>query len=210
MVEDVTRTVQFYRDVLGFELVAAFPRTGPFAWALMRRGSVELVFEARASLVAALPGLAVMPFTVSGEGSDVWREGMVDLLSTNLDGVAGLRTIDPATILARLRVVRRELGEGVAGALNIPRHRGEHATVVQREARRQRTFSLRRGRTGLNISSKLVTQLRNKVASMPRDSMTPQDQRPYRSVLYIPASRPRARSPPPPTPRSFSAPWPRR
>jgi class 3 adenylate cyclase/tetratricopeptide (TPR) repeat protein len=50
---------------------------------------------------AAAPGLAVLPFDVRGEGLDVWREGMVDLLSTNLDGAAGLRTIDSRTVLAR-------------------------------------------------------------------------------------------------------------
>lgn len=51
----------------------------------------------------ALPGLAVLPFEVTGAGLDVWREGMVDLLSTNLDGVAGLRTINSRTVLARWR-----------------------------------------------------------------------------------------------------------
>jgi tetratricopeptide (TPR) repeat protein len=52
---------------------------------------------------AALPGVAVLPFSVRGEGLDVWREGMVDLVSTNLDQVAGLRAIDSRTVLARWR-----------------------------------------------------------------------------------------------------------
>jgi tetratricopeptide (TPR) repeat protein len=47
------------------------------------------------------PGIAVLPFEVRGEGLDAWREGMVDLLSTNLDGAAGLRAIDSRTVLAR-------------------------------------------------------------------------------------------------------------
>jgi tetratricopeptide (TPR) repeat protein/TolB-like protein len=51
----------------------------------------------------AAPGIAVLPFSVSGPGLDEWREGMVDLLSTNLDGVAGLRAIDSRTVLARWR-----------------------------------------------------------------------------------------------------------
>jgi tetratricopeptide (TPR) repeat protein len=42
-----------------------------------------------------------MPFEIRGEGLDAWREGMVDLLSTNLDGAAGLRAIDSRTVLAR-------------------------------------------------------------------------------------------------------------
>lgn len=49
----------------------------------------------------AAPGIAVLPFTVQGEGLDVWREGMVSLLSTGLDGAAGLRAIDNRTVLAR-------------------------------------------------------------------------------------------------------------
>lgn len=47
------------------------------------------------------PAVAVLPFNVRGEGLEVWREGMVDLLSTGLDGVAGLRAIDSRTVLAR-------------------------------------------------------------------------------------------------------------
>jgi class 3 adenylate cyclase/tetratricopeptide (TPR) repeat protein/TolB-like protein len=50
---------------------------------------------------SAAPGIAVLPFTVRGAGLEVWKEGMVDLLSTNLDGVAGLRSIDSRTVLAR-------------------------------------------------------------------------------------------------------------
>jgi len=47
--------------------------------------------------------IAVLPFAVQGEGFDLWREGMVDVLSANLDGVAGLRVIDSRTVLARWR-----------------------------------------------------------------------------------------------------------
>jgi class 3 adenylate cyclase/tetratricopeptide (TPR) repeat protein len=50
---------------------------------------------------AAAPGIAVLPFSVRGPDLDVWREGMVDVLSTNLDGAAGLRAIDSRTVLAR-------------------------------------------------------------------------------------------------------------
>jgi tetratricopeptide (TPR) repeat protein len=50
---------------------------------------------------ARLPAIAVLPFTVRGQGLEVWREGMVDLLSMGLDGTAGLRAIDNRTLLAR-------------------------------------------------------------------------------------------------------------
>ncbi len=52
--------------------------------------------------------IAVLPFTVRGPGFEVWRDGMVDLLSMGLDGAAGLRAIDSRTLLARWR---EEIGD---------------------------------------------------------------------------------------------------
>lgn len=50
------------------------------------------------------PTIAVLPFEVEGDdGARVWREGAVDLLSTQLDGALGLRAIDARTVLARWR-----------------------------------------------------------------------------------------------------------
>lgn len=51
----------------------------------------------------AAPAVAVLPFTVRGEGLEIWRDGMVEALSTNLDGAGGLRAIDSRTVLARWR-----------------------------------------------------------------------------------------------------------
>ncbi|MHC4094126.1 MAG: BTAD domain-containing putative transcriptional regulator [Planctomycetota bacterium] len=51
----------------------------------------------------AAPSIAVLPFSVRGEELAVLREGMVDLLSTGLDGAGGLRTIPAGTLLARWR-----------------------------------------------------------------------------------------------------------
>jgi len=47
--------------------------------------------------------LAVMPFRTSGPETDVWREGMMDMLTTNLDGMGGLQGVSTRTVLARLR-----------------------------------------------------------------------------------------------------------
>ena len=55
MVENVAETVAFYRDLLGFKLVMAVPENTPFAWALMQRDEVEVMFQERASLAADLP-----------------------------------------------------------------------------------------------------------------------------------------------------------
>lgn len=49
------------------------------------------------------PAIAVLPFRVAGPDADLWREGMVDLFYNNLDGVAGLRAIDPPAVLSRWR-----------------------------------------------------------------------------------------------------------
>ncbi|MGH7649685.1 MAG: hypothetical protein ACREND_16340, partial [Gemmatimonadaceae bacterium] len=46
--------------------------------------------------------VAVFPFAVRGNADlSFLQSGMVSLLSTNLDGAAGLRTLDPRTVLAR-------------------------------------------------------------------------------------------------------------
>jgi tetratricopeptide (TPR) repeat protein/TolB-like protein len=49
------------------------------------------------------PGIVVVPFSTSGGELDVLQEGMVDILSTNLDGMGGYRAIAGRTVLARWR-----------------------------------------------------------------------------------------------------------
>lgn len=61
MVEDVNRTVEFYADNLGFELLSSVPEEGKFDWAMMRRDSVEIMFQARSSLGEEIPALADAP-----------------------------------------------------------------------------------------------------------------------------------------------------
>jgi serine/threonine-protein kinase len=50
---------------------------------------------------AAAPGVAVLPFSVAGSELQEWREGLVNLISTGLDGAGGLRAIDSRTVFAR-------------------------------------------------------------------------------------------------------------
>ncbi|HEY8198004.1 MAG TPA: serine/threonine-protein kinase [Gemmatimonadales bacterium] len=47
----------------------------------------------------AVEMLAVLPFHTSGPGVDFLSEGMMDLLATNLRGVAGINTVDPRAVL---------------------------------------------------------------------------------------------------------------
>lgn len=69
MVEDVGRTVAFYRDVLGFafvvgvlegsrESVTQWPAAGPLAFAMVERGLARLMFETRSAMAADLPRFA--------------------------------------------------------------------------------------------------------------------------------------------------------
>ena len=78
-------------------------------WFLFGLAGVYVVFSdgaprfgpAEAGADEATAGIAVLPFDVRGQDLEVWREGMVDLLSAGLDGVGGFRTIDSKTVLAR-------------------------------------------------------------------------------------------------------------
>ena len=47
--------------MLGFNLVMTVPENGPFEWALMKRGNVEMMFQARASLTQDLPLFKELP-----------------------------------------------------------------------------------------------------------------------------------------------------
>ncbi|HUW18534.1 MAG TPA: VOC family protein [Sedimentisphaerales bacterium] len=66
MVEDVNRTVDFYSDILGFEfmmgvpensqeVVTAKPPDRVLAFAVMKAGDVEMMFQAKQSLVEEIP-----------------------------------------------------------------------------------------------------------------------------------------------------------
>lgn len=50
---------------------------------------------------SAAPGIAVLPFRVADPELELWREGIIDALYYNLDGVAGLRAISPRAVLSR-------------------------------------------------------------------------------------------------------------
>jgi uncharacterized glyoxalase superfamily protein PhnB len=69
MVEDVTRTVEFYREALGFTFllgvpegtkntVVDWPPPGPLAFAIVQSGQARLMFQTMTSLAAELPRLA--------------------------------------------------------------------------------------------------------------------------------------------------------
>jgi serine/threonine-protein kinase len=47
--------------------------------------------------------VAVLPFRTSGADLELWREGLMDVLSANFDDVGGLHAIDTRTVLSRWR-----------------------------------------------------------------------------------------------------------
>ena len=65
MVEDVARTIAFYREVLGFQVLTTLPEQEPFDFAIVQRDSVELMFQSRASLSDNVPALTGAPIGAS-------------------------------------------------------------------------------------------------------------------------------------------------
>ena len=65
MVEDVARTLAFYRETLGFELLTTVPDQAPFDFAMVKRDGVELMFQSRASLSENVPALIGSPIGAS-------------------------------------------------------------------------------------------------------------------------------------------------
>ncbi len=63
MVKDVNKTIEFYKEVLGFELINTVPESGEYEWAQVKLGKVELMFQTQASLVKGIAGFeGVSPF----------------------------------------------------------------------------------------------------------------------------------------------------
>ncbi|HEX5963522.1 MAG TPA: BTAD domain-containing putative transcriptional regulator, partial [Gemmatimonadales bacterium] len=79
----------------------------------------------------AAPGVAVLPFAVQDGSLANWREGLVDLVSIDLSGVAGLRPVDSRTLLARWRerVAGADIPE-LATALEVAERAGARYAVV--------------------------------------------------------------------------------
>jgi class 3 adenylate cyclase/tetratricopeptide (TPR) repeat protein len=82
---------------------AAAALVGLVALYAASRDTVTDLTPEEAIAADAAPGIAVLPFTVNDPELATWREGMVDLMTVNLDGVPGLRPIASRTVLARWR-----------------------------------------------------------------------------------------------------------
>ena len=85
-------------------------------WSRSARDAGERVPSAARSGQAEGPMLAVLPFTVRGSPELAYLgEGMVDLLSTKLDGAGDLRTMDPHALLGAVRRLSATPGDLARG-----------------------------------------------------------------------------------------------
>ena len=84
-------------------LVAISLAIGAAGGYVLVTGGERLIGPTEAGADEAPAAIAVLPFRVSGADLEVYREGMVDLFSTNLDGFAGHRSVDSRTVMARWR-----------------------------------------------------------------------------------------------------------
>jgi uncharacterized glyoxalase superfamily protein PhnB len=57
MVEDVRKTIGFYQNVLGFEVVTTVEDEDEIGFAIMHRDQIEIMFQSRKSLSENVPAL---------------------------------------------------------------------------------------------------------------------------------------------------------
>ena len=55
IVEDVNKTVEFYKRTLGFEVVMTVPESGVFDFAMLKLDNVTIMLQSRKGYVEALP-----------------------------------------------------------------------------------------------------------------------------------------------------------
>ena len=93
MVKDVNKTVAFYKDVLGFEVVMTVPETGKLDWAWMKRDEVNVMFQSRADMSQAIPALRNAPVGATMT-LYVMMEGVADLFK-QLKDHEKIRVVEP-------------------------------------------------------------------------------------------------------------------
>jgi tetratricopeptide (TPR) repeat protein/TolB-like protein len=81
-------------------------------------------------VASAAETIAILPFNASGPGVDLLSEGMVDLLSTNLRGVGGIRTVEPRAVLRRWSAHGKGAVGSVDQALALGRELGAGSVVM--------------------------------------------------------------------------------
>jgi catechol 2,3-dioxygenase-like lactoylglutathione lyase family enzyme len=75
VVTDIARSTAFYRDILGFAIVATVPDQAPFAFVWLRRGDVNIFLNDRRTVGEHDPELAKKPIGGSGLTPDIREIG---------------------------------------------------------------------------------------------------------------------------------------
>lgn len=92
IVSDIDRSLRFYRDVLGFSVVATVPDAAPFVFLWLQRDGISVFLNAREGVSADLPALAARPLGGTNtlfmvlEADDI--ESGVDALFAEVSGRA--------------------------------------------------------------------------------------------------------------------------
>jgi DNA-binding SARP family transcriptional activator/TolB-like protein len=109
----------------------------------------------RAPGIPAVRSIAVLPFNVQGENIEFLREGMVDLLSRNVDIFSGVRAVPSRTVLARWHETGTNGPTDLARALDVARSIGAHYAVTGSVLARQNELLIRGEVFDLQGSTKL-------------------------------------------------------
>jgi lactoylglutathione lyase len=89
MVENMSQTINYYTQLLGFELIHAAPKQGPLQWAYVKKGKAEFMFQAKESLKAEFEELeaydqgGALTFFIQVEDTKAWYDelkGKVNIL----------------------------------------------------------------------------------------------------------------------------------
>jgi len=61
MVKDVGKTIGFYKDVLGFDVLQTVPECAPFVFAIVNANNVRISFQEEQSIKEEYPQLSAFP-----------------------------------------------------------------------------------------------------------------------------------------------------
>jgi eukaryotic-like serine/threonine-protein kinase len=84
----------------------------------------------KGAVLAGADVIVVLPFQASGAGVELLGEGLVDLLSTNLDEVGAIRTVNPRTTLHQYRQHAVNGSIDLDGALRVGRAVGAGSVLL--------------------------------------------------------------------------------
>ena len=102
------RTAAEFRAALRAAVVPEKPGRRPWLWVaagaillLLVAGGIALLRRSAGQTALDPDVIAVAPFDVLAPNIELWREGLVDVLSRNLDGAGPLRTVPASVVIKR-------------------------------------------------------------------------------------------------------------